>query len=65
MKESLVIMKIDPENVGKNRKFFEKNIEKFEKIAENFRGKIWYNIRVGMGNKKGEGSIKPDFFCDT
>jgi len=39
-------MKIDPKNVGKNRKFVEKNIEKFENIAENFDPKIWYNIKV-------------------
>ena len=48
MKELFVIMKIRVKNVGKNRKFFEKNIEKFEKIAENFGVKIWYNIRVGF-----------------
>ena len=48
MKWSFVIMKIDPKNVGKNRKFFEKNIEKFENFADNFDPKIWYNIRVGF-----------------
>ena len=51
MKVSFVIMKIGVKNVGKNRKFFEKNVEKFEKIAENFDPKIWYNIRVRIYSK--------------
>ena len=52
MKALFVIMKIYLKNVGKNRKFFEKNIEKFENIAENIDPKIWYNIRVRIYSKK-------------